>query len=217
MVIYIMFCLRKLTFKLLLSIPCLAAGLLLAPHSATAQNSTPPTLIVTGPPTPGSALLTSWFNRHIPARFQARGTFEVHPLTESQMASYLQGVGGDGQNDQNSHTDDGSIDGIFEADPPRITLLVPQSGSPDLFIFAHEYGHYVWYDLLTKDDRKRYESLYKKQRAARHLVTRYAETDTEEGFAEAFSFYAIEPPLLRHRDAASYQFLSTWPAQVPGT
>ncbi len=217
MVKYSMRCSRKLTFKLLLSlpclaIPCLAAGLLLTPHIAMAQNSTPPTLIVTGLPTPNSALLTSWFNRHIPARFQARGPFEVHPLTESQMASYLQDVGGDGQN---SHTDDGSIDGIFEADPPRITLLVPQSGSPDLFTFAHEYGHYVWYDLLTKDDRKRYESLYKRQRAARHLVTRYAETDTEEGFAEAFSFYALEPPLLRHRDAASYQFLSTWPAQVP--
>ena len=209
MVKYSMTRLRKLSIKLLLSIPCLAAGLLLAPHVATAQ------LVVTGPPSPASALLSSWFDRHIPAKFRAKEQFEVHPLTESQMASYLQDSNGDTQSDQNSHTDDGSIDGVFESNPPRITLLMPQFGNPDLFTFAHEYGHYVWYGLLNRDDRKRYETVYKKQKAARHLVTRYAETDMEEGFAEAFSFYALEPPLLRHRDGASYQFLSAWPAQSP--
>ena len=213
MVKYSMQCLRKPTLKLLLSlpclaIPCLAAGLLLAPRVATAQ------LIVTGPPSPTSALLSSLFDRRIPAKFRAKEPFEVHPLTESQMVSYLQDANGDTPSDHNSHTDDGTIDGIFEDNPPRITLLVPDNGPPDLFTFAHEYGHYVWYDLLTRDDRKRYETVYKKQRAARHLVTRYAETDMEEGFAEAFSFYALEPPLLRHRDGASYQFLSAWPAQA---
>ena len=213
MVKYSMHCLRKLTLKLLLSlpclaIPCLAAGLLLAPRVATAQ------LIVTGPPSPTSALLSSLFDRNIPAKFRSKEQFEVHPLTESQMVSYLQDASGDTPSDHNSRTDDGTIDGIFEDNPPRITLLVPDNGPPDLFTFAHEYGHYVWYDLLTRDDRKRYEAVYKKQRAARHLVTRYAETDMEEGFAEAFSFYALEPPLLRHRDGASYQFLSAWPAQA---
>ncbi len=188
-------------------IPCLAAGLLLAPRGAQAQ------FVVTGPQTSASAALTAWFDRHVPAKFRAIGPFEVHPLTDSQMAAYLQN--GSSEEDQSSHTDGGEIDGIFEDSPPRITLLVPENGSPDLFTFAHEYGHYVWFDLLTKDDRARYAVLYKKQKAARHLVTRYAETDTEEGFAEAFSFYAVEPPLLRHRDPASYQFLTQWTVPKP--
>jgi hypothetical protein len=214
MVKYGMIRLRKPVLKIPFSIPCLAAGLLLTTRIATAQIPIPPPLIVTGPSSPTSALLTSWFDRQLPSKFRAKEQFEVHPLTESQMASYLQDASGDTQSDPNSHTDDGTIDGIFEDKPPRITLLVPDNGNPDLFTFAHEYGHYVWYDLLTKDDRKRYETVYKKQRVGRHLVTRYAETDVEEGFAEAFSFYALEPPLLRHRDGASYQFLSAWPAQT---
>jgi len=198
---------RPLTRTLLL-IPCLAAGLLLAPCGAQAQ------LAVTGPPTPASAALTVWFEHHIPAKFRAKGPFEVHPLTDSQMAAYLQDGESDGQPDQSSHSDDGEIDGIFEDDPPRITLLIPEAGSPDMFTFAHEYGHYVWFNLLSKDDRKRYDTLYKKQKAARHLVTRYAETNTEEGFAEAFSFYANEPPLLLRRDPASSQFLARWAAPL---
>ena len=195
----------------LLLIPCLAAGLLLAPRIASAQ------LVVTGPSTPTSAALTAWFDHHIPAKFRAKGPFEVHPLTDAQMTAYLQGEDAENQPGQDSQSEDGEIDGIYEDDPPRITLLVPQNDSPDLFTFAHEYGHYIWFNLLTKDDRKRYEGIYKKQKAARHLVTRYAETDTEEGFAEAFSFYAAEPPLLMRRDAASYQFLSQWavPLQNP--
>jgi len=91
-------------------------------------------------------------------------------------------------------------------------LRIPASGQPDLYTFAHEYGHYIWFNLLSRDDKKRYEGIYKKQKALHHLVTRYAQTDVEEGFAEAFSFYANEPPLLLRRDALSYQFLSQWPA-----
>lgn len=192
-----------------LVIPCLAAGLLLAPRTASAQ------LVVTGPPGPASAALSAWYGRHVPARFRAKEQFEVYPMTESRLASYLQNAGRDGNSDQSSHSDDGSIDGIFEDNPPRITLLVPEKGAPDLFTFAHEYGHYVWYDILSKDDRSRYEGIYKKQKSARHLVTRYAEADTEEGFAEAFSFYAAEPSLLHRRDGASYQFLAQWTAPFP--
>ena len=60
--------------------------------------------------------------------------------------------------DQSSHTDEGEIDGIFEDDPPRITLRIPDTDPPDMFTFAHEYGHYVWFSLLSKDDRKHYET-----------------------------------------------------------
>ena len=189
--------------RLLLLVPLLAAGLLLA-HGASAQ------LIVTGPPTPAAQALGSWWGQHIPTRYQARGRFEVHPLTDNQMEAYLAEGQPGADPDQNSHTDEGEIDGIFEDNPPRITLRIPDTDPPDMFTFAHEYGHYVWFNLLSKDDRKHYGSLYKKQKAAHHLVTRYAETNAEEGFAEAFSFYANEAPLLLHRDPVSYQFLTQW-------
>ena len=192
--------------RLLLLVPLLAAGLLLSPHGAGAQ------IVVTGPVTPTARSLTSWFARHIPARFEARGRFEVHALSDDEMDAYLRSGDADADQDQNSHADDGEIDGVFEDHPARITLRIPASGQPDLYTFAHEYGHYVWFTLLSRNDKKRYASIYKKQKALHHLVTRYAQTDVEEGFAEAFSFYANEPPLLLHRDALSYQFLSQWSA-----
>ena len=184
----------------------LAAVLLLASHKASAQ------IVVTGPITPATHTLTVWFAHHIPARFDAHGRFEVQPLSDREMEDYLRAGSAGPDQDQSSYADDGEIDGVFEDNPPRITLRLSADGLPDLYTFAHEYGHYVWFDLLTKDDKKRYENLYRKQRAAHHLVTRYAATDMEEGFAEAFSFYANEPPLLRHRDPLSYQFLSQWAA-----
>ena len=194
----------------LLLIPCLAAGLLLAPRGAKAQ------LVVTGPDdAPAAVALTAWFDHHVPVRFRGHGRFEVHPLTNPQMEAYLQSGDTDTAEGQSSHADEGEIDGVFEDDPPRITLRVPEGEEPDTYTFAHEYGHYVWYDLLTNADRDRYAAVYKKQKAAHHLVTRYAQTDAEEGFAEAFSFYVSEPPLLRHRDSASYQFLNTWTAPAP--
>ena len=82
------------------------------------------------------------------------------------MEAYLHTRDGDDGQDQNSHADDGEIDGVFEADPDRITLRIPASGQPDLYTFAHEYGHYVWFNLLSRDDRRRYEGLYRKQKAA---------------------------------------------------
>jgi hypothetical protein len=181
-----------------------AGGLLLAPRAAGAQT------VVSGPATPASRALAAWLAHHVPARFAARGRFTVYPLGEAAMEAYLRA--GDPDDDSNSHEDDGEIDGVFEDNPPRITLRVPAAGAPDLDTVAHEYGHYVWFDLLSKDDRRRYESLYKKQKAAHRLVTRYAETDVEEGFAEAFAAYANEPARLARRDALSYQFLSHWPA-----
>ncbi len=194
--------------RVLLLVPLLAAGLLLAPRGAGAQ------IVVSGPATPASRSLTAWFAHHVPARFAARGRFEVRPLNDDDMEAFLRA--GDADSDQSQSQDDkGDIDGVFEDDPARITLRVPASGRPDLYTFAHEYGHYVWFNLLSRDDQRRYEGLYKKQKAARHLVTRYAETDVEEGFAEAFSFYANEPPLLLRRDALSYQFLSQWHAAPP--
>ena len=192
----------------------LATGSLACARGAGAQ------IVVTGPATPTARSLTSWFAHHIPARFEARGRFEVHPLSDDEMEAYLrageadsdqdQGNQDQGDQDQSSHADDGQIDGVFEDNPARITLRIPVSGRPDLFTFAHEYGHYVWFNLLSRNDRGRYEDLYQKQKARRQLVTPYAQTDAVEGFAEAFSFYVNDPALLLRRDPLSYRFLRQW-------
>lgn len=167
-------------------------------------------LSVSAPTDAQVRLLQNWYAQHIPARFRARSPFTVRELSEAQMDAYLKGAD-DGQEDNSSShaaDDTGDIDGVFESDPDRMALRLPDSGSIDMFTFAHEYGHYVWFHLLNGSDRSRYETLYKRQRASHHLVTRYAETDVEEGFAEAFSFFANEPPMLARRDQISFDFLS---------
>jgi len=192
------------------SILCLAAGFLLLPILPAASQ-----VVISGPSTPVTAELNGWVSHHVAAKFRAKGLLKVNILNDSEMTAYLQKSDGGDPSDQSSHADDGEIDGIFEDGPPRITLLIPENTAPDFDTFAHEYGHYVWFELLTPEDRKRYEVIYQKQKAAKHLVTRYAETDTEEGFAEAFSAFTNESFLLRRRDPASYQFLTRWSAPTP--
>jgi hypothetical protein len=155
--------------------------------------------------------LETWCSHHIPNSFRPKNRLEIRQLTDREMAAYLSGnAGSDGLNSKSSSDDDNmdDIDGVFEDNPPRITLRTPEKGNIDMFTFTHEYGHYVWFDIMNKGDRSKYEAIYKRQRAAHHLVTRYAATDVEEGFAEAFSFYTNQPPMLAHRDSASYQFLN---------
>ncbi len=166
----------------------------------------------TAPPATAHILL-GWFNQHIPARFQARDHFVVTPLSDRDMDSYLAAQDtGEDDDSSNSHADDSGIDGIFEDDPPRITLRLPAGATPDVGTFAHEYGHYVWFHLLSKNDRKAYEGIYKRQKDAHKLITPYAETNVEEGFAEAFSAYVNTPAALQKRDLLSFDFFRAWHA-----
>ncbi|MDQ2688398.1 MAG: hypothetical protein M3Y28_11095 [Armatimonadota bacterium] len=164
-------------------------------------------------PSPAQARqLQSWYDQHMPARFRAHSKLTVRELSDQDMDAYLKADQDPSDNSfQTSSGDDNSeIDGVFEGDPDRIALRLPTAGSLDMFTFAHEYGHYVWFHLMSRDDHKRYEGIYNRQRAAHHLVTRYASTDVEEGFAEAFSFYANAAPMLERRDPLSFQFFNQW-------
>ncbi|MCW3058896.1 MAG: hypothetical protein JWQ02_717 [Capsulimonas sp.] len=175
-------------------------------HSAQAEIVVSGSNAVVCPP------LQAWCEHHIPRMFQPKTRVSVRNLSDRQMAAYLAGDQNAVEPDQDpksSHTsggDDDDIDGIYENGPPRITLRIPKSGAVDMMTFTHEYGHYVWFNLISKNDRNRYEKIYKRQAAANHLVTRYAATDLEEGFAEAFSFYVNQPQLLERRDSVSSDF-----------
>ncbi len=170
-------------------------------------------IVVSDTATPAAArTLLGWFGKHIPARFRARERFIVTPLNDRDMDSYLAAQDTDKGDPLNSHADDGGIDGIFEDAPPRITLRLPAGTAPDVATFAHEYGHYVWFHRLSKDDRSAYEGLYNRQKDAHRLITPYAQTNAEEGFAEAFSAYVNTPNALQKRDPLSFEFLRTWHA-----
>jgi hypothetical protein len=147
----------------------------------------------------------AWYDRHIPPRFRARQSVSVSLLANSEMNVYLESNAGTSAEDG-----DGDIDGVFENDPPNITLRLSTDGILDEQIFAHEYGHYVWFDLLRDSDRRHYQKIYDRQKAAHALITDYAQTSVQEGFAEAFSYYVNHPARLARRDALSYRFLAHW-------
>jgi hypothetical protein len=122
------------------------------------------------------------------------------------MAIYLDG----NSDDASADSSDGDIDGVFQDGPPNITLRLPNDGVPDTLTFAHEYGHFVWFDMLTKDERKHYTAIYDRQKAAHRLVTDYSYDCVQEGFAEAFSYYASCPAVLKQKDPLSAAFLTQW-------
>jgi len=177
-------------------------------------------IVVDGADPTWNHTIQDWCSQHIPEPFRARDRMQVRLYNDRQMEAYLSptpdGSGADDRQQQHQSNNTGAasdtsdIDGVFEDSPPRVTLRMSGAAMPDMFTFAHEYGHYVWFDLFTGADRKRYEAIYKRQRNQHHLVTAYASTDLEEGFAEAFSFFIADPVTLTHRDADSGRFLEAW-------
>ena len=177
------------------------------PHSTARAD-----IVVDGADPTWNHTIQDWCSRHIPEPFRTRDRMQVRLYGDRQMEEYLNPTPDDRQQQHQSNNagDTSDIDGVFEDSPPRVTLRMSGAAMPDMFTFAHEYGHYVWFDLFTGMDRRRYETIYKRQRAQHHLVTAYASTDLEEGFAEAFSFYVADPVTLAHRDADSGHFLDVW-------
>ena len=170
-------------------------------------------MIVAGPITATTLSLQGWYSHQLPPVFQAHDILAVHPLADGPMDAYLKANGVDPGPDASSHAGqggEGQVDGIFVNSPPRITLRLSRTGDLDLLTAAHEYGHYVWFNLLSKQDRRDYKNIYERQRRSGHLISDYAGTNLEEGFAEAFSFYVNQPVALTQSDQESFRFLQAW-------
>jgi hypothetical protein len=109
--------------------------------------------------------------------------------------------------------DDTDIDGCYqnggEKQPVRIFLRETLRGEEAALVFLHEYGHYVWDELLTRSQQRAYVRLWHEQKRTERLITDYAETSPEEGFGEAFSYFLRQPNALRRVDARSARFLQT--------
>lgn len=170
-------------------------------------------LVLVDPANPAAGTLNGWYEGTLPSCFAARDAVALYPLADPAMDSYLKSIG---LADGTSYAGDkgnGQIDGLFvNSKKLRISVRTSPAGAVDLQTLTHEYGHYVWFHLLSKDDRKRYRGIYRRQSETRQLISEYAMTNTEEGFAEAFAFYINQPDLLARRDAASFEFLAVWAA-----
>lgn len=112
-----------------------------------------------------------------------------------------------------ARSDDSIVDGFYlgagasEYDLATITLRETLSSAEASHVFAHEYGHLVWDELLTETQRRRYTRLWRDQKHVNRLITPYAAENSEEGFAEAFSYFLRKPTALKKRDMRSWQFL----------
>lgn len=119
--------------------------------------------------------------------------------------------------DADSHADsedeDTDIDGCYQnkgaSEPIRISLRETLRGEEAALVFLHEYGHFVWDEILTEDQQREYSKLWREQKRAHRLITEYAETSADEGFADAFAYFLRQPKELRRKDARSLHFLAT--------
>lgn len=144
---------------------------------------------------------------HIPSAWKAERAVYVREVSDGEMERLVARF--EGQNDQN----DSVVDGCYQGGIPRegsmahITLRDTLRGENAGLVFTHEYGHYVWSEILTAPERARYRRIWREQLREGSLITSYAAESEEEGFAESFSYYIRKSATLRHTDYRSWQFL----------
>ena len=143
----------------------------------------------------------------LPTAWKARQLVYVREISDRDMDRFV------GQFEGPNDRTDSVIDGCYQKYPDpdemagRITLRESLHGENAALVFVHEYGHYVWSNVLTAVDRTLYQRLWREQKRAGNLVTEYAGETGEEGFAEAFAYYVRRPVTLRRLDPQSNRFL----------
>lgn len=152
-----------------------------------------------------------WFRLYddLPRAWKTRRAVLLREMSERDIARLAAQLGAD----EGDRDGDSVIDGCYQNAgyddnaPPLITVCDTLRGEQAGLVFAHEYGHFVWNELLNDEQRGRYTRLWRNQKRAHHLVTEYARDSDEEGFAEAFAHYARHSSQLTRKDPASAQFL----------
>jgi len=144
----------------------------------------------------------------LPSTWKAQDLVYVRELSDEEMDHFIDEFEG-----PNSKADS-IVDGCYQGSRGRqesageITLRESLRGENAALVFMHEYGHYIWANLLTDGERTRYHRLWREQKRVRSLVTAYAAESDEEGFAEAFAYFIRRPIHLRKSDITSWKFLS---------
>jgi hypothetical protein len=144
----------------------------------------------------------------LPTSWKAHDLVYVRELSDDDMDRFIEEFEG-----PNSKADS-IVDGCYQGShvgrdfAGEITLRESLRGENAALVFMHEYGHYIWANLLTDADRSKYRRIWREQKRQMSLVTKYAGESDEEGFAEAFAFYIRRPSALRRSDGKSWTFLS---------
>jgi hypothetical protein len=159
---------------------------------------------------PHASLWRRLYDR-MPQTWRTRRVVVVREVSDREMDEQV-------AEDMNAQANDGSdddsvVDGYYQnghgdqSEAPTITLRRTMDDEEAAFVFTHEYGHFVWYKILTSRQRADYARLWKQQKRNGRLVTEYAADSEEEGFAEAFAHFLQKPVRLRNRDLDSWRFL----------
>jgi len=178
----------------LYALAVVAASLLLSSGSARAD------ITITGGTADQQAAIQHIY-KSMPACCHKSACICVRILDSPAMDSYLQSCAA---SQSVKLVNAGAVDGLFQNATPTISLRNSDGLSAT---FTHEYGHYIWMNVLTGAQRDEYAKTYKAQRDAHRLVSAYAAVSVEEGFAEAFSFYNLQKLKLAARDNSSCCFL----------
>ena len=158
--------------------------------------------IVGGTDTERAAIQTAYAS--IPACCSKSCSVCVRILTDPDMDAYLQQCAA---SQSEKLVNASAVDGLFQNTTSTITLR-ESSATSFSATFAHEFGHYVWFNVLSKVQRNQFTRQYKNQQASHTFITFYAAVSPQEDFAEAFSFYCLQRPLLSSKDSESCCFLN---------
>ena len=164
----------------------------------------------------GSAHGAFWRRTYsqLPAAWKAHDVVYVREVTDEDMDRFVEKFEGPNSKDNSI------VDGCYQASVAhedvagQITLRQSLRGENAALVFTHEYGHYIWSNLLTSADRAWYHRVWRDQKRNNSLITEYAGESDEEGFAEAFAYYIRKPSKLRHVDGRSFAYMTEMQAAL---
>ncbi len=112
---------------------------------------------------------------------------------------------------QDEESDETDIDGCYQnsgvKEPIRIFIRETLRGETAELVFLHEYAHFIWDEFVTPDEQELYTKVWREQRRSKRLVTEYAATSVEEGFADSLSYALRKSKYLKQRDPRSARFM----------
>jgi hypothetical protein len=146
-----------------------------------------------------------------PEAWKSRAVVVVREVSDREMNRLVR----EREEGESRDSDDNEVQGFFEysgprEDVPTIVLRESLQLEDASFVFTHEYGHFIWEEKLSEQERDDYFQIWNRQRRNRRLVSQYANDSVAEGFAEVFAHYLRKPARLHKRDSLSEQFLEDW-------
>ena len=147
----------------------------------------------------------------LPSAWKTSRMIRVVEVSDTEMERLVSATVGTGNNRAN---DNSVVDACYqgagenEEDPPTITLRASLTGEQASLIFTHEYGHFIWEQVLPVDERSRFAHIWREQKRLHRLVTAYAGDSVEEGFAEDFAHFLRKSALLHKRDSRGWKYLN---------